>query len=504
MRQSVAMTPTDPHPASAAVASLTLTELAAALGEGSTTSGEVTSDLLDRVAAIDAADSPLAIQAVIAVSVDALSIATERDSERADGRVRGPLHGVPVLVKDNIEAVGLPGTAGSLALAGRAVTSDAPIIARLRAAGAVVLGSTNLSEWANFRSPHSTSGWSAVGGLTGNPWSLDRSAGGSSSGSGAAVAAGLAPVAIGTETNGSITCPAALNGVVGLKPTVGSVSARQVVPISASQDVPGPLTRSVLDAAIVYEVLAGRDDCVAACVPDSAATVRVGVVDQWLSGHSGTDAAFASAVEALTPSVASTLPVYVPPNDGQVLADQVTVLVGEMRDDLDSYLSGRPGPGVRAVSDVVDFNEAHAQGELRWFGQEYLAQAAACGGRADDAYQQARARNVEFARDACLGPAFERADVLVAPAYQPAWKSDLVHGDQISGGGSVCTPAAILGWPILTVPMGIVDGLPVGISLVGRAGTEPLLLAVGHALEQALGLRESGALRPVWRVPMRG
>ena len=256
------MTRIDPHPASSDLADLDLSGLRSALDDGSMTSAGLVDALVARIEAVDSPGSATALQAVLRVAADAGAVARQRDDERAVGRVRGVLHGVPVLIKDNIEAVGLPGSAGSLALADRAVTADAPLVTRLKEAGAVILGATNLSEWANFRSPHSTSGWSALGGLTGNPWALDRSAGGSSAGSGAAVAAGLAPVAVGTETNGSITCPAALNGVVGLKPTVGSVSAVGVVPISASQDVPGPLARSVRDAALVYEVMSGRDDCV--------------------------------------------------------------------------------------------------------------------------------------------------------------------------------------------------------------------------------------------------
>ena len=417
----------------------------------------------------------------------------------------GPLHGVPLLVKDNIEAIGLPGSAGSLALADRPVTVDAPLVARLRSAGAVVLGSTNLSEWANFRSPRSISGWSGLGGLTGNPWALDRSAGGSSSGSGAAVAAGLAPAAVGTETNGSITCPAALNGVVGLKPTVGTVPTTGVVPISASQDVPGPLARTVRDAALVYEVLSGRSDCLSACTPEAAAAVRVGIVGAWLSGHAATDSLFSSAVAALESHVAGTRSVAVPFADNGVHADQVAVLLGELLDDMDAYLAGRSGTGVRCLADVVAFNSAHAKDELACFGQEYLELAVAGGGRSSEAYRAARERNVVWARDAVLGPALaDGVDVLVAPAYQPAWKSDLVLGDQISGGGAVCTPAAILGWPILTVPMGLVAGLPVGLSVVGPAGSEPALLAVGQALESALGLVVDSALRPTWRRSMRG
>jgi amidase len=493
---------TEPHSATADVARAGLAEVSTRLAAGAWTSAQLVTDLRDRITALDV-EGP-ALGSVLAISADAEAVARERDEERRAGRLRGPLHGVPVLVKDNIEAVGLPGAAGSLALAGRPVADDAPLVVRLREAGAIILGSTNLSEWANFRSPRSTSGWSAVGGLTGNPWALDRSAGGSSSGSGAAVAGGLAPLAIGTETNGSITCPAALNGVVGLKPTVGSVSARQVVPISGSQDVPGPLARSVADAALALEVLAGRTDLLAALVPEAAAALRVGVVAAWLSGHAGTDALFEAAVAALTAHVGAVLSVNVPPNDAQVHDDQTTVLVCEMRSDLDAYLAGRPGPGARSVADLVDFNRDHADAELAHFGQEYLEAAAGCAGRADEDYSGARERNVEFARDRCLGPAFEQADVLIAPAYQPAWKSDLVHGDQVSGGGAVCTPPAILGWPILTVPMGILDGLPVGLSLTGPAGSEDRLVAVGHALERALGLVGTEALQPAWRPPVRG
>ncbi len=491
----------DPHPESSTFAGAGVTDVRDRLSTGEWTSRGLVEGLVDRIAALDAAGPEL--RAVLAVNAAAVADAETADRQRRSGGAHGPLHGVPVLVKDNIEAVGLPGTAGSLALAGRPVTADAPVIARLRAAGAIVLGSTNLSEWANFRSPNSTSGWSAVGGLTGNPWLLDRSAGGSSSGSGAAVAAGFAPVAIGTETNGSITCPAALNGVVGLKPTVGTVSVDRVVPIAGSQDVPGPLARSVADAAAVYAVIAGRDEC---AVPDPslAATLRVGVSDTWLSGHAGTDQLFADVVRALTPLVAQVIDVPLPPNDHEVNADQVAVLIAEMRSDLDAYLGIRGGSGPRSVAEVVAFNREHADLELAYFGQEFLEEAAASPGRDSADYRAARARNVEFARDACLGPAYERVDVIVAPAYQPAWKSDLVHGDQLAGGGAVCTPPAILGWPILTVPMGLVDGLPVGLAVTGPALSEPRLLALGLAIESLLGWSGSPSSRPTWRVPQRG
>ncbi len=469
------------------------------------TSLEQVATSLDRIASLDAPGTATELRSVLAVAEDAIALAAQRDAERSAGHVRGPLHGVPILVKDNIEAVGLPGTAGSLALQDRTVTQDSPVVARLRAAGCVIVGATNLSEWANFRSPHSVSGWSAVGGLTANPWALDRSAGGSSAGSGAAVAAGLAPVAIGTETNGSITCPASLNGVVGLKPTVGSVPGQGVVPLGTSQDVAGPLARTVRQAALVYEAMSARGDCVPACAAGSARSLGVGVARGWLSGHGPTDALFESALATLAPLVASLVELPVLAADWQVDEDQTVVLLGELLDDVDAYLTGRAGGGVRSLSDVVDFNRAHADRELRHFGQEYFERALALGGRAAPDYSSARARNLAWARDSCLGPAFaDGIDVLVSPAYGPAWKSDLTHGDVLMGGGAVCTPPAILGWPILTVPMGLVDGLPVGLSIVGRAGSEPSLLSVGQALEDSLGLVASGALEPTWRAPSRG
>lgn len=368
----------------------------------------------------------------------------------------------------------------------------------------MILGSTNLSEWANFRSTHSVSGWSAVGGLTGNPWALDRSAGGSSSGSGAAVAAGLAPLAIGTETNGSITCPAALNGVVGLKPTVGSVSADGVVPISASQDVPGPLARSIADAALAYEVLSGRNDLLPSLVPEAAMSLRVGLATAWMSGHAATDALTIEVLRALEPAVKSITDTVVPAVGENVSDDQTDVLVAEMADDLPAYLARRPGQGARSIADIVAFNDAHAEVELAHFGQDLLQASADSPGRAGRVYQDARRRNIEFARDACLGPAFDTVDVLVAPAYAPAWKSDLVLGDAIDDAGIICTPSAILGWPILTVPLGLVDGLPVGLAIAGPAGSEAMLVAVGLALESTVAWAGTSTARPTWRAVARG
>ncbi len=493
---------TDPHPPTAELATTGADRLAADLAAGRTTSVHLTRALLDRIAAVD--DAGPELRAVLAVSADALAQAAELDAERASGRTRGPLHGIPVLVKDNIEAVGLPGTAGSLALAGRPVQGDAPLVASMRAAGLVVLGSTNLSEWANMRSPHSTSGWSGVGGLTGNPWALDRSAGGSSSGSGAAVAAGLAPFAVGTETDGSITCPSSLNGVVGLKPTVGLVSTEGVVPLAASQDAPGPIARSVRDAALLLDAMTGSTRYAAAPGSRSPGGLRLGVADGWKSGHEGTDTLFAEVLGRLEAAGSTLLPVTVEPA-GAAGQQELVVLLCELKDGLDRYLAGRPGDGVRSLADVVAFDEEHADLELAHFGHEFLVAAAESGGLADPEYASARAACLAWAVEQMLEPAFAGdpgPDVLVAPAYAPAWKSDLAAGDHFLGGGVASTAPSLAGWPVLALPMGLVRGLPVGLVLVGRPHSEALLLAAGHAVEQVIGV--AGALVPSWTPPGRG
>ena len=495
----VSATNHDPHPSSASAGYRGAADLAADLEAGATTSVDVVRTLLERIAAVDGPEG-VDLRAVLATSPDALEQAARLDAERAAGTVRSPLHGVPVLAKDNIEAVGLPATAGSLALQGRTVERDAPLVARMREAGLVVLGSTNLSEWANLRSSHSTSGWSGVRGLTGNPWALDRSAGGSSSGSGAALAAGYAPLAIGTETDGSIVCPASLNGVVGIKPTVGRVPAQHVVPISASQDSPGPMARSVRDAALLLDVLAGSTEHAHAVDRLDAAGLRVGAVAGWLTGHGPTDARYADVLERLRAAGATVVdvaPVEVPGADD----DELTVLLCEFVDDLTAYLAGRPGEGVRSMADVVAFNRDHPE-ELAHFDQDFLELALATGGRASSDYAPARARCLHWAVDQVLAPALAHGvDLLVGPTYAPAWKSDLALGDNPSAGGAITSPAAIAGWPILCVPMGLADGLPVGLSLTGRPGTEPHLLAAGHLVETLLDLGEH---RPSWTPPTRG
>ena len=495
----------DPHPTTSAIAAASAHDIAADLAAGRMTSVELTQGLLDRIACVDG-PGPLHLRSVLALAGDALERAAVLDAERAAGKARGPLHGIPILVKDNIEAVGLPGTAGSLALAGRTVVRDAPIVAALRDAGLLVLGATNLSEWANMRSPRSASGWSGVGGLTGNPWALDRSAGGSSSGSGAALAAGLAPLAIGTETDGSITCPASLNGVVGLKPTVGLLSTAGVVPLSGSQDSPGPMARTVRDAALLLDALTASTAYSSGVGATAVDELRLGVATGWLSGHPGTDGLFASVLGSLEAAGASLAESAVTPVAG-VGAEELVVLVGDIKDDLDAYLAARPGQGVRSVAEVVEFNRAHADAELAHFGQEFLEAALESGGRDSERYAQARARCLAWALDEVLQPALEgegALEFLLAPAYAPAWKSDLAAGDHFLGGGLASAAPSIAGWPVLCLPMGLVAGLPVGLVLVGRPNSEARLLAAGHAIEQLLGLRDRGALSPAWTPPTRG
>ena len=497
------MNPRDPHPETAALAAATAHDIAADLAAGRTTSVDVTRALLDRIAAVD--HGGVGLRSVLALSPHALDEAARLDAERVAGTVRGPLHGVPVLIKDNIEAVGLPGSAGSLALVGRVVERDSPLVAALRDAGLVVLGSTNLSEWANLRSPRSTSGWSAVGGLTGNPWALDRSAGGSSSGSGAAVAGGLAPLAIGTETDGSITCPSSFHGCVGLKPTVGAVPTVGVVPLSASQDSPGPMARTVRDVALLLDALTGSSSYAAAVGTLAPSEVHLGIAGAWLTGHGPTDEHFAEVLELLDAAGLTLTPVEVPEPQYAVGNHELQVLLCETKDDLDAYLAGRAGEGVRSLAEVVAFNEEHAEQELGHFGQEYFELAGQTAGRAEEGYAEARAACLAWAVGAALDPATS-ADggprILVSPAYPPAWKSDLSLGDHTVGVSGSISAAAMAGWPVLCVPMGLVDGLPVGMLLVGRPGTEADLLAAGQVVEDALGLR--GTQHPAWSLPVRG
>jgi amidase len=398
-------------------------------------------------------------------------------------------------VKDNIEVAGLSSTAGSTSLVGRLPAADAPLVKRVRDAGGIILGTTNLSEWANIRSVRSTSGWSAVGGLTANPWALDRNAGGSSSGSGAALAAGFAPLAIGTETDGSITCPASLNGVAGIKPTVGSLPMQGVVPISFSQDNAGPMARTVDEVALFLEVLMAKPGILDRA-REGPGGLRVAVARTFRTGHPATDELFDETVEKLAASGVTlhdvTPPVQSPAEDD----DEDIVLLCELFDGLAAYLPTRGPGGPQNLPEVIEHEKKNAATELAYFGHDLFERAVALGGCDTDVYRAARARNLSWALGTCLEPSMAKADVLVGPTYGPAWKSDLVLGDHPKSSSGITAAVSIAGWPIATAPMGLVEGLPVGFGAVGRPGSEALLLAVCRAIEEPA--------RPTWRQPCRG
>ncbi|HWF00217.1 MAG TPA: amidase [Caulobacteraceae bacterium] len=478
-------------------------EIETALASGRTTSAALVAAYERRIAELNPR-----LRAVIALNPDALAEAHMADIARAAGHAQGPLAGVPLLIKDNIETADpLPTTAGSNALRDNVTRRDAPIVARLRAAGAVILGKTNLSEWANIRSAHSLSGWSAVGGQARNPYALDRSTCGSSAGSAAAAAASLAASAVGTETDGSITCPAAINGLVGLKPTVGLLSRTHIVPISHTQDTPGPMTRDVRDAALLLQAMAGADpadpataeadarktDYLAALRPDALKGARIGVM-RWAAGfHPETDEAFERALQALRTAGATVIDVEAPPTaPADVRRAEQMVLMTELKADLATYLATTDPARVkvRTLADVIAFNAAHAKSEMPLFAQDLFETAEKTGGLADPAYLRAKADAHRLAGpegiDAAL--AAQRLDALVAPTLGPAWLIDPVLKDRSLGGGAG-SAAAIAGYPHLTVPMGLANGLPVGLSFIGPAWSEARLLGYGFAYEQATHAR---------------
>lgn len=486
----------DPHQPSAHLAHLSAHEILQRLSAGGLASLDLVDTLLERISEVDAPESDVALNSVAALSDNARAVARARDDERAAGRLRGPLHGVPVVIKDNIEAEGLPGLAGSTALLGRP-SREAPLVARLRDAGAVVLASTNLSQWANIRSPRSTSGYSSTAGLVANPWALDRSAGGSSSGSGAALAAGFAPLAVGTETDGSIVSPSSVNGVTGLKPTVGAVPTTHVVPISASQDSPGPMARTVADVALMYGVLAQSSPDVPTSPPS------IVVANNWRTGHPKTDAMFDDLVKEFAASGLSITGRDVPEPGEPEGRDELTVLLSELLDDLSAYLESRPGGGVHSLADVIEYEDEHRDVEQIWFGHEHFVEALGTGGRSGANYSEARRRNLQWAIETCLTPAIEGADLIIAPACGPSWKSDLAVGGHPGPSSPVTTPPAIAGWPILSLPMGVIDGLPVGLAIVGRPESEWVMLDAAHRLETII---RSGSPfpQPLWAPPSRG
>ena len=478
-------------------------EWQAALARGELTSRQLVERYLQRIESLDT-QGP-ALRAVLEANPDALDIAAALDAERRAGKTRGPLHGIPVLVKDNIDTADrMHTTAGSEALAGDRPARDAFIVERLRAAGAIVLGKTNLSEWANFRSTHSSSGWSARGGQARNPYALDRSPSGSSSGSAIAAAANYCTIAIGTETDGSITSPSAACSLVGLKPTVGLVSRSGIVPISHTQDTAGPMCRSVADAAALLATIAGPDprdvatrrarpaDYVAALDADGLKGARIGVAREKLTGYSvSADAAFERALAVMKDRGA----VIVDPADITTVSKigdaEFEVLLYEFKPDLERYLATRP-PGARArtLEALIAYNRAHADTEMPYFGQEIFEMSAKKGPLTSAAYRKALAHCRTQSRTLGLDATFakHRVDAIVAPTSGPPWLIDHVNGDTGSGPSST-TPCAVAGYPAITVPMGYVHGLPLGITFMGRPWSEATLLKLAYAYEQASKVR---------------
>jgi amidase len=483
------------------VEEVTIAELQERMERGRLSSRELVEKYLRRIDAIDRRGPRL--NSVIEVNPDAERIARQLDRETRDGHVRGPLHGIPILLKDNVDTADRTQTAaGSLALVGDAPTQDATVAARLRAAGAVILGKAGLSEWANFRSFHSSSGWSGRGGQVKNPYVLDRNPCGSSSGSGAAPSANLCAASIGTETDGSIVCPSGANGVVGIKPTVGLTSRAGVVPIAASQDTVGPHGRTVADAAAVLGAIASttadpRDPATATdrdkvlgdytqfLDPDGLVGARIGVARAGVTGYSEeTDAVFQAAIDAMAAAGATIVdPADIPTID-QINAgeEEVTVLVFEFRRDLNAYLATRTGVPIGSLADAIAFNEANADAELRWFLQEWFDLAES---QPFDAatYQAALTEQRRIGGPAGIDAVLARHDLdaIVAPTGSPAWPTDLVNGDHFLGASS--GPAAIAGYPLISVPAGDSFGLPVGITFMGTAYSEPALIKLASGFE---------------------
>jgi amidase len=489
----------------------TITDLQSRMREGTLTSRELTLAYLGRIADLDKSGPRL--NAVIELNPDALEAAEASDAERRAGHVRGPLHGIPVLIKDNIATADrMQTTAGSLALVGARPRADAALVARLRAAGAVLLGKTNLSEWANFRSSASTSGWSGRGGQTLNPYALDRDPDGSSSGSAVAVSANLCAVAVGTETNGSIVSPSSVCGIVGIKPTVGLISRSGIIPVSFSQDTAGPMARTVRDAAILLGALAGGDpadpatagrppgystDYLGGLARDGLKGARIGVVDGTFGFNPRMEPIKARAVEALRAAGAAIVEHVELPKTDQLQQAEFEVLLYEFKDGLNRYLSTlAPGAPVTSLADIIRFDDAHRSREMPYFGQEVFLKAQGKGPLAESAYSQARVYCLRVARaegiDAVM--AAQRLDALVAMTSGPAWTLDPVNGDPDTGGSS--SFAAIAGYPNVTVPADQVLGLPVGISFFGRAWSEGTLLRLAADFEEKTHARRPPRFLP--------
>ncbi len=448
------------------------------------------------------------INSVLELNPDALSIADALDQERKSKGPRGPLHGIPVLIKDNIDTADrMMTTAGSLALVGSKPAKDSFVAERLRAAGAVILGKTNLSEWANIRSSHSTSGWSGRGGLTKNPYALDRNPCGSSSGTGAGISANLSAVGIGTETDGSIVCPSSSNGLAGIKATVGLVSRGGIIPISHSQDGAGPMCRTVRDAAILLGALTGVDprdsatnasqgksftDYAQFCDPNGLKGARIGVARKYFGFNDAVDVLMEQSLDVMKKQGAT----LIDPADVETLGkfdeSELLVFMYELKTDLNAYLAGLgPNSPVKTLKEIIDFNDRNREKEMPYFGQDLFLKAEAKGPLTEKAYLDALEKNHQLTRVEGIDATMDKhhLDAMVAPTGGPAWITDLVNGDHVAGGSS--NAAAVAGYPNINVTAGFVSGLPVGISFFGRAWSEPTLIRLAFAFEQATKARQS-------------
>ncbi|MFY9621243.1 MAG: amidase [Pyrinomonadaceae bacterium] len=495
-----------PHasPAAFELDELTVADLQAGMSSGKYTARSLTEKYLDRINDIDRRGP--AINSVIEVNPDAESIAAEMDRRRKDGVVRSPLHGIPVLIKDNIDTNDrMKTSAGSLALAGSTPLQNAVVVQKLRFAGAVIIGKTNLSEWANFRSSHSSSGWSGRGGQTKNPYVLDRNPCGSSSGTGAAIAANLATVGMGTETDGSVVCPSNACSLVGIKPTLGLVSRTGIIPIAHSQDTAGPMCRTVTDAAILLHAITGMDprDPITETMPLKALEgyrkfldanglkgARIGVQRKSHGFNDAVDKLMHDSIDVLKRLGATVIDPADIPTHGKFDDSEFEVLLYEFKADLNKYLASLgPNAPVKSLKEVIDFNEKNRDRELRYFGQDIMIKAQAKGPLTERKYRMALAKNHRLSRtlgiDAVMNK--HRLDAIVAPTGGPPWPTDLVNGDHYTGGYS--SASAVAGYPHITVPAGYVFGLPVGISFFGRAWSEPKLITYAYAFEQATKAR---------------
>ena len=495
-----------PHasPAAFELDELTIANLQAGMSSGKYSARSLTEKYLDRINDIDRRGP--AINSVIELNPDAESIAAEMDRERKAGRVRGPLHGIPVLIKDNVDTHDrMMTTAGSLALLGSIPSQDATVAKKLREAGAVIIGKTNLSEWANFRSSHSSSGWSGRGGQTKNPYVLDRNPCGSSSGTGAAIAANLAAAGVGTETDGSVVCPSNACSLVGIKPTLGMVSRTGIIPIAHSQDTAGPMCRTVTDAAILLAAMSGMDprDPVTETMPLQALNgyskfldpnglrgARIGVQRKSHGFNDAVDKLMHDSIDVLKRLGAIVIDPADIPTQGKFDDSEFEVLLYEFKADLNKYLASLgPSAPVKSLKDVIDFNEKNRARELRYFGQDIMIKAQAKGPLTERKYRLALAKNHRLTRTEGIDAVMtkHRLDAIVAPTGGPPWPTDLVNGDHFTGGYS--SASAVAGYPHITVPAGYVFGLPVGISFFGRAWSEPKLIKYAYAFEQATKAR---------------